>query len=528
MLDNLRANKGGIITYVFLFAIIIVFVVSFGPGSFDKGCGSGRPQAWAAQVNGQTVAVEEYERVYSGLLRSFQQQAGSAFSRELAEQLGLQSMALNQVVERTLVIQEARRQGLVISDEELAKTIFALPGFQTDGRFDKEGYQRAVASAYGSAGRFEAVLREDLLHQRLMAGLRQTVKVSEAEVREAWNAEHDQVTLSFVRFPLAGAQAELKPPTAADVAAFVVASDARLQQAYRDAAARFDQPAKVRARHILVKVAAGAAAGVEEAARKKIDAAAARLQKGEDFAAVAAQVSEDASTKARGGDLGFVTEGLVEKPFADAAFALAKGQVSAPVRTAAGWHLIRAEEVVAARKVPLEEARAVLAPELILKDRATAVVQQRAEAALKALKAGQKLADLFPTEEAAKKAGRAPVKLGGALVAADSTGPFSEQGPFVPRVGAAPELATDALAGAAGQPLGKVYPTTQGPVVAVVEKRERPDPAQFAAQREQVLQRLIARRESQVQQAWLKRLREAADVKVNAAVTAAAAPTDAG
>jgi peptidyl-prolyl cis-trans isomerase D len=519
MLDNLRANKGGIITYVFLFAIIIVFVVSFGPGSFDKGCSSGQAQVWAAKVNGETIPASEYERAYSNLLSAFQRQAGPSFSRELAEQLGISSMAMNQLVERTLVIQEARRQGLVITDEELAKAIFELPAFQVNGRFDKETYSRAVEAAYGAPGRFEQVMREDLLYQRVLAGMRQTVKVSEAEVKEAWVADHDKVTLSFVRFPLAAAEAEVKKPTAADVVAFVQKEDARLEQAWKDGAARFDQPKKVRARHILVKVAAGAS---EDAARQRLEALAARVAKGEDFAKVAAEASEDESTKSRGGDLGFVTEGLVEKAFSDAAFALEQGKVSGPVRTAAGFHLIKAEQVVPASKIPLEEARAILAPELILRDRAKALVKDRAAAALAAVKAGKKLSDLFPSAEAAKAAKKEPVKLGAVVVAADSTGAFAEQGPFVPRIGAAPELSADALAAQAGQVLGKVYDTPQGPVVAVVEARERPDQAKFAAQRELVAQRLAGRKESQVQQAWLKQLRDAADVKLNPAVQAVA------
>ena len=186
MLDNLRANKGGIITYVFLFAIIIVFIVSFGPGSFDKGCSGSQDPGWAVRVNGETVPVAEYERTYGNLLRNFQQQAGQAFSRELAEQLGLSKIAVEQVVDHALVVNEARKQGLAISDEELARTILEIPGFQVDGKFDREGYKRAVASAYGSESRFEAVLRQDLLYQRMLSGLRETVKVSDAEIKAAW------------------------------------------------------------------------------------------------------------------------------------------------------------------------------------------------------------------------------------------------------------------------------------------------------------------------------------------------------
>jgi peptidyl-prolyl cis-trans isomerase D len=523
MLDNLRANKGGIITYVFLFAIIIVFVVSFGPGSFDKGCTGAQGPVWAAKVNGQIIPATDYERGYQNLLRGFQQQAGQAFTRELAEQLGLASMAMNQLVERELVIQEAKRQGLVVPDEELAKTIFALPSFQTDGRFDKELYQRTVTSVYGSPSRFETVLREDLLYQRLMAGLRETVKVSDAEVKQAWAAEHDKVSLAFVRFAPAAAEAEVKKPTDAEVAAFAAKEGARIEKAYQEAAARFDQPKKVHARHILVRAAADAPAAESQAARQKLEALAARVQKGEDFAKVAAEASQDEGTKAKGGDLGFIAEGLVEKPFADAAFALKQGAVSEPVRTGSGWHLIKAEEVVEARKIPLEAARTDLARELLVKDRGAALLEQRAAAALAAVKAGKSLADLFPSAEAAKKAKKQPVTIGGLVVAADSTGPFSESGPFIPKLGAVPGLAATALATPAGQALPSVISTPQGPVVAVVESREKPDPARFDAEREAMATRLRNRRESQVQQAWLKKLRDAADVKINAAITAQAA-----
>jgi peptidyl-prolyl cis-trans isomerase D len=521
MLDNLRANKGGVITYVFLFAIIIVFVVSFGPGSFDKGCSGGESAAWAARVNGETVSVAEYERTYSNLLRNFQQQAGQAFSRELAEQLGLSRIALDQVVDRALVVAEARKQGLAISDAELARTILEIPGFQANGSFDREGYKRAVASAYGSESRFEAVLREDLLYQRMLAGLRETVKVSDAEVKAAWSAEHDRASLTFVRFPLAGARLEVKKPAAAEVVAFAAREGTRIEKFWKETPSRFDQPRKVKARHILVKVAAG---GEEAAARARVEALAARLQKGEDFAKVAAQSSDDQNTKGRGGELGFISEALVEKPFADAAMALAPGTISAPVRTSSGFHLIRVDEVVAARQVPLEAARPVIAAELLVEDRATALVTERARAALAAVQAGQSLTALFPSESPGKRV----VKLGGLVVAADSTGLFGAEAAYLPKLGSVPGLAGAALAGTVGKPLPTVFGSVPGPVVAVVEKREQPDASLFEAQRSDVTTRQRNRRETQVQAAWLKQLREAAKVEVNPALASGQARPDAG
>ncbi len=521
MLDNLRANKGGLITYVFLFAIIIVFVVSFGPGSFDKGCSGGQEGAWAARVDGQAIPVAEYERAYANLLRGFQQQAGQAFSRELAEQLGLSRIALDQVVDRTLVVAEARKHGLAISDQELARAILEIPGFQADGRFDREGYQRAVASAYGSESRFEAVMREDLLYQRMLAGLRETVKVSDAEVRSAWSAEHDRASLVFVRFPLAGARLEVKRPDPAEVAAFSARQGARIEKFWKENPARFDQPKKVKARHILVKVAPG---GDEAAARARIEALAARVQKGEPFGKVAQQGSDDQNTRARGGELGFISEGLVEKPFAEAAMALAPGKVSGPVRTGSGFHLIQVDEVVEARQVPLEVARPLIAAELLVEDRAAALVAERSAAALAAVKGGQSLTALFPAEAPGKRV----VKLGGLTVAAESTGLFGGEAAYLPKLGNVPGLGAAALSGAVGKPLPSVYPSVQGPVVAVVEKREQPDASRFEAQRADVATRLRNRRESQVQAAWVKQLREASKVELNPALASGPVRPEAG
>ncbi len=513
MLDILRANKGSLIAWVFLGAIIVVFVVSFGPGSFARGGGcAGATSGYAARVNGKTISAADYERQYGQLIELFQRQTGQPLSKELAEQLGIRSAALDQLVDRQLVVDEARRRGVVVTDEELARFIVETPAFQEGGKFDAETYKRAVTARYGSPSRFEAVVREDLLHRHMLAAVKETVKVSAAEVRQAWLADADRVNLAFVRIPVAAAAADAKP-SGAEVKTFAGANADRVKKFYEENAARYDQKRKVKARHILVRVAPNAPAAEEEAAKRKIDALAARVKKGEDFARVAQEASEDENTKAKGGDLGFVAEGLVEKPFGDAAFSLEKGQVSAPVRTKAGWHLVQAEDVVPAKKISLDEAREGIARDLLSRDMAKKLAEEKAKAALAAAKGGKPLASLFPLQDAK---GKAPEKLGGTAISADETGSFSASaGTFLPKIGAAQGLLEDALAAKAGDVLPRVYETAQGPVVAVVKSREKPDAAAFEAARPEVATRLQNRKESQVEGAWLKELRAAADVKIN-------------
>jgi peptidyl-prolyl cis-trans isomerase D len=204
------------------------------------------------------------------------------------------------------------------------------------------------------------------------------------------------------------------------------------------------------------------------------------------------------------------------KPFEDAAFALQPGEVSAPVKTRFGWHVILVEEVQEGRVVPLAEVAKDLAREVLEEEAALKVASRRAAEALAQARGGKKLSVLFPPAQPGKKGG--PTMGGEPLVAKD-TGPFGPTGGVVPGVGESPALvAAAAAATAAGQTLPAVYATSAGPVVAQVKERQHPDPAKYAAQREDVAARLGSRRQAEVEGAWLKTLRDGAKVKVNDAL----------
>ena len=178
------------------------------------------------------------------------------------------------------------------------------------------------------------------------------------------------------------------------------------------------------------------------------------------------------------------------------------------------------EEIQQPQTTSLESARPEIARELAETDAAKALLQKRAEAALAAARAGKSLAGLFPPADVGKeqKAPKAtPVKIGGQVVAAEETGPFGRSGDYVPKLGAVPGLVADAFRAETGQVLGRVYETAAGPVVAVVKERQKPNPTRYAEKSEEIASRLRSRREAQVEAAWLKELREMADVKVNEA-----------
>lgn len=519
MLDILRQNAKSVLTYVLFGIIILVFIISFGPGS--RGCTDVRvtQATWAAQVNGEQLSGSDFEQAYANLFRAYQARAGQGFTRELAEQLGLRRVAMDQLVERELLVQEGTRLGIAVTDEDLEAAIKQSPSFQVDGHFDSEVYKRAVSAAFGTPARFEERMRRDLLAQKVLALLRGTARVSEDEVREAFDAESDRVSIEFVRFPVSALRGEVKASPEA-VEAFRAKEADRIARFYKDNPERFDRKKRVRARHVLVRVDEKAPADQDAAAKKKIEEVLERVRKGEDFGKIAEQLSEDPSSQKKGGDLGWFGPGIMARPFEDAAFATSKGGLAGPVRTRFGWHAIQVTDVQEPELVSLDKAAPEIARDLLEEDLARAAAAKRAAEALAQARKGRSFAELFPPEPDPKagKKGPAPVKLGGVLLRPEDTGSFGAGArPDVPRLGPQPQLFADALAARGPELLPKVYDTPAGPAIARVKERVRPDPAQFAARRPEVEERLRGRREAQLESAWMKALREKSQVQVNEA-----------
>jgi len=523
MLDVLRASKGGIITWIFLAAIIVMFVISFGPGSFARrsvGSGCGAVAIYAAKVNGETVPAVMYERQLSQLANYYRPRYGDDFVRMMLPQLAEQ--ALSSVVSRTLLVQEARRRGLEVTRDEVNRAVWSSPQFQENGRFSRDLYNEAAQQEYGSTRQYEETLRGELLLRHLEAAFEATVNVPESQVHDAWRQFSDRVGLAYVLFPTADARAEVKV-TDPEVQAFAAMEGARIERFYKENPSRFDQPRKVRARHILARVEGKD----ESAAKKRIEGAIERLKKGEDFAKVAAAVSDDENTKANGGDLGVITAGQVDDEFAKAALALEPGQLSGPVRSATGWHVIRADEVIPAKQVSLDEARPEIARELLLADRAAELVRRKADEALQAARTGKSLADLFPEPQKAQPAANgkpalaervASLTLGGKPVVARETGPFPASSSVVPQLNAGGDLLKDAVAAQAGVVLPRVYDVPAGMVVATVKEREHPDESVYPKEREMVEAQLRAEKAQQLRQAWVAELRARATVVENTAI----------
>lgn len=178
-------------------------------------------------------------------------------------------------------------------------------------------------------------------------------------------------------------------------------TDEAMHKVYDDAVKQMGQEQEVHARHILIRAAADDDKASKEA-EDKIKAAIVRLKKGEDFEKVAKEVTEDPSGKANGGDLGYFSKEQMVSEFSDTAFKLDKGQISEPVKTQFGWHVIKVEDK---RVKPMPKFEDV-------KPQIEQYVTRKAQAELvTSLRASAKIEKMYKTEPpAAPAAASAPDK----------------------------------------------------------------------------------------------------------------------
>jgi peptidyl-prolyl cis-trans isomerase D len=348
--------------------------------------GSDRDDA-VASVNGELIPLERYQRRYQAYLDAYSRVYRDRFSPELAEQLGLPQQAVNDLVQEALVVQRARAEGLEVTDEELNAQIQAVPAFQDGGRFSLRLYQEFLKRRGISAGTFEADVRRELTRLKVETTVKGGMKVSDAELEQAFVTRREEVRAAWalidtgaltaaatasddeVEAYLKGHADEFRQPERRRVQYATLApkdfrpriADEEVQKYYTEHAKEFETPRQVRGSHVLVPVAQTGGSEAEDKARARAAEVIRRVKAGEDFAKLAAEMSEDPGSKGKGGDLGWVSKGEMVPQFEEALFGLKKGEITAePVRTPFGYHAIRAVDVKEASRRSLKDVAPVI------------------------------------------------------------------------------------------------------------------------------------------------------------------------
>jgi peptidyl-prolyl cis-trans isomerase D len=399
----MRKHAGTWLIKFILGAIVVVFVF-WGVGSYTS-----QRSNRVATVNGDVVTLEDYRASYTQLLDQMRQSFGSNLTDDLIQKLGLQQRALDQIVERRLMQQAATELGLQVSDEELAESISRIPAFQTAGAFDSRRYSNLLSLNRLTPEAFELNQRNSLLVQKLQRLITDGVKVTDAEAEDWYHWEKASVAIEYVVFDpasyqqVAASEEEIreyfnahqenyktKPRRKIQYLRFsaaayldqVVVRDDEIADYYASHLSEFTSPKTVEARHILLKADADAPEEVDNAVRERIEDILKQARNGKDFAELAQEFSEGPTAR-NGGYLGKFQRGSMVKPFTDKAFSMKAGEISDPVRTQFGWHLIRVESIEEASTRSLDEARTEI------KDK---IASERAR--IRALEAAEKAYDV--------------------------------------------------------------------------------------------------------------------------------------
>ncbi len=390
MLRFLRAKGKSWVLKALLGFVALTFV-SFGGFALTDGpsqSGGARVAAW---VDEAPISAREFEQRYYEQAEALRRQLGDAYNEELARRLGVRRRALDSLILEKLQLREARRLGIQATDSEVALQIQSLPPFQREGRFDARRY-RAVLESNGLTPRqFEEAQRRVVLLGRLRDYVNMSVSLSDREVRDAWEWSSAEIKLAAIRLkPEAFArevpalEADLKehyeknrdefrtaPQRRAswwrlpfsEAAKGVELNEADLRAHYGRARAKYARRESISVNQVFLKLPPDAKEEQIEAKRKLLEQLRERVVKGEKFTELAKAHSEGPAAK-QGGDLGTFGRGEMLPGLEQAAFDLKEGEVSPPVKTSFGMHLVWARERVPPGHRPFDEAREEVEKEL--------------------------------------------------------------------------------------------------------------------------------------------------------------------
>lgn len=380
MLQAIRDRITGWIAW-FVVALIALTFALWGVDSYLRDDRS----AYAAKVNDVEIGESAVARAMQMQRLQMQRMLGEDYAPGMIDETRLRESVIENLVQKELLVQYADQEGFAISDQLLAARIQSIPELQEDGAFSRALYERLLLQRGMNPVGFEMDLRTDLLTGQLINGLNATLGVSEAELARLYALQAQQRVVEYLQVSAARI-AETRAPDAdaleqyfsahrddfrepekvrlayleiarEDVATEIPVDEAAVRAHYEQNIQAYGREERRRARHILLQVSASAGEDEVEAVRSRAMEARERILGGEDFATLAAELSEDPGSANQGGDLGFFGKGMMVPEFERAAFALERGELSEPVRSPFGYHLIEVTDIEPGDVKPLEEVR---------------------------------------------------------------------------------------------------------------------------------------------------------------------------
>jgi peptidyl-prolyl cis-trans isomerase D len=380
--DKLKSQKW--LTYLMFGALILVFAAWGAYGIVDVSTDTG---GYAAKVNGEKISTAEIDQTWQQQQPQLLQAFGGALTD--AQRTEFRQRLLDNAVRSLAATQHAAKVGYSVSESQIERAFQDEQAFQVDGKFSAQAARSRLAAAGLTAAAYEADLRRSLLTNQIVGAIGTSDFLTPAEARRLLGLLDEERELRYTilqpdvfagtaavdaaavdAYYKANAAQFTQPESVrlayaelslADVAAGVQVSDEQLRERYEKNKASYVQSETRRARHILIAVDGETNDAKAAALAKDLLA---RIKGGADFSALAKEFSKDSVSAAKGGDLDWAGRDVYVKEFAEQLFSMKEGEVSAPVKTQFGYHIIRLDGVRAAAGRSFDDMRAELAATL--------------------------------------------------------------------------------------------------------------------------------------------------------------------
>ncbi|MBI5789503.1 MAG: SurA N-terminal domain-containing protein [Candidatus Schekmanbacteria bacterium] len=382
MLDFMRKNVKSFGVKLILTVIIGAFVgtifLVWGMGERGKrDIGN-----FAAKVDKNYISIARFEQNYNLKKRLYSNIYKEKFTPQMEKEINLRQKVLDELVDRTLVIQQAEKENLSVGDDEVKNRIKSYPSFQKDGVFNAALYKDLLKFNRMSPQQFEEEQRQDLLVEKMSNIIKDQAKASRAEILEEYHQRNEKIKVKFILFD-PNKYVEQITPTQEEINTYFSQHRPEYEKAgqrkvkylflniqnlepgqisaeavknyYETHKDKYHRPKQVKASHILLKLTPELPQNKKDEIKNKAKGLLERIRKNEDFAKLAIAFSEDPGSAKMGGDLGYFGPGRMVPAFETAAFSLPVGQVSDLVETPYGYHIIKVFDIREERTAALEE-----------------------------------------------------------------------------------------------------------------------------------------------------------------------------
>lgn len=354
-MTSFTKNTSNLFLTVFIGLIVVSFLVT-GYGTLQ-----GTPDT-VVNVGGIPVKITEYQREYKRQTEFYKRIfGGKDLTKAQVDQFKIKDNTIRNLVQRKLLVKISDEMGIFPSDTQIKEEIKKLPYFLTNGSFDIGKYKQLLAANGFTPLDFESNFKQDL-KGTLANEVLTSFPASDAYFTELEKFKDQEVNVNLATIRKNELKSYVKI-SSKEVKEFLSKKEnqERVANLFKQRKAGLDKPAEVRASHILLRAGEGADVKAIEAKAKKIRATLTRSN----FSSKADKLTEDPSGKGKGGDLGFFSKEKMVPEFSKAAFAMKVGEISQPIKTSFGYHIIRVTEKKKAIVSTLKEHESIIAKELL-------------------------------------------------------------------------------------------------------------------------------------------------------------------